>query len=200
MESAWIKLKEGIQTAKSLNEVTMIWQIISIMYCCLLGLFYCILLCHHQIISLHDNYLSDILFRGLLTSSHETLNMQIQLLLQAIFRFCLLESNLLNDANVAVSRKRILNEERDRGVQRKSTQGGEGTSSDYSILNDPLNSYDGVSEAMISKVHEAIVNYNYQFDILMKMLQAYDGASEIIKFLTFRLDYNNYHINLKNLQ
>ena len=122
--------------------------------------------------------------------------LQIQLLLQAIFRFCLLESNLLNDANVAVSRKRIFNEERDRGgVQRKSTQ-VESTSSDYSILNDPFNSQDGVSEAMVSKVHDAILNYNYQFDILMKMLQAYDGASEIIKFLTFRLDYNNYHNNL----
>lgn len=153
---------------------------------------------YRQIILLHDNYLSDILFRGLLTANHETLNMQIQLLLQAIFRFCLLESNLLNDANVAVSRKRILNEERDRGVHRKTTQ-TDVTSSDYSILNDPLNSYDGISETMISKVHEAITNYNYQFDILMKMLHAYDGASEIIKFLTFRLDYNNYHNNLITL-
>lgn len=196
MESAWIKLKEGILTAKSLNEVTMIRQI-TIMCYCLFNPYY-FFFWYIQIISLHDNYLSDILFRGLLTSNHETLNMQIQLLLQAIFRFCLLESSLLNDANVAVSRKRILNEERDRGVHRKSAH-GEGTSSDYSLLNDPLNSYDGVSEAMISKVHEAIVNYNYQFDILMKMLQAYDGASEIIKFLTFRLDYNNYHINLKNV-
>ena len=67
MESAWLHLQEQIDRAASLDEV----------------------------IRAHNDYLSDILHRGLLTLVHETLNMQVQLLLQSIFRFCHLESALI---------------------------------------------------------------------------------------------------------
>ena len=164
MESAWVTLEKGISTAKSLDDV----------------------------IKLHDAYLSDIVYRGLLTQTHEALNMQIQLLLQSIFRFCTLESVLLTDATISISRKLAIHE--DRGKLSRNRKSSVDSTEDYNI-NDSLQLNDGVSEAMIVKVEEALKDYNSQFDILMKMLQVYDGGSEIIKFLTFRLNYNNFYNN-----
>lgn len=58
--------------------------------------------CLDDVISAHDVYLNEILDRALLAPQHETLNMQLQQLLQVILRFCSLEETLIAGKREAV--------------------------------------------------------------------------------------------------
>ena len=78
METAWIRLQDNINQSSCLDDI----------------------------ITAHNNYLEEILDRALLTSQHESLNIQIQLLLQSILRFCTVEESLIADAMASLARKR----------------------------------------------------------------------------------------------
>jgi hypothetical protein len=68
METSWITLEEKIENSKSLNDV----------------------------IIAHDNYLTEILERSLLSEQYESLNFQLQELLNLILRFCYFEEQLVS--------------------------------------------------------------------------------------------------------
>ena len=47
---------------------------------------------------------------------------------------------------------------------------------------------------MVSRIDEAVKEYSAQFDKLMFMLKEQgEKAGEILRFLTFRLDFNDFH-------
>lgn len=47
---------------------------------------------------------------------------------------------------------------------------------------------------LITRLDEAVRDYSGQFDLLMAMLKEQgEKAGEILRFLTFRLDFNDYH-------
>ena len=82
LETAWHKLETGIQSrAHNLDDIIM----------------------------LHDNYLDEILNKALLTPAYETLNLQIQQVIQTVLRFCGLEDALIFDANTSMQRRRSTN-------------------------------------------------------------------------------------------
>ena len=86
LEHAWIKLKDGMQNkSNNLDDV----------------------------IRLHDDYLDEILTKAMLTPAYETLNMQIQQVVQTVLRLCALEETLIFDANTALQRKRNSRQELD---------------------------------------------------------------------------------------
>ena len=59
-----------------------------------------------DVINAHDNYIERILQRALLTEHDSSLNMQLQLMLSSILRFCSLEDTLMADAMSALARKK----------------------------------------------------------------------------------------------
>jgi hypothetical protein len=67
METTWMSLEQKIDSAQSLNDV----------------------------IVAHDNYLAEILERSLLSKNYESLNIQLQKLLNLILEFCYYEENLV---------------------------------------------------------------------------------------------------------
>eukprot|EP01041_Mallomonas_annulata_P012694 gene12694-26741_t len=80
MELSWNRLQELLSRATSLDDV----------------------------IKAHDTYLLEIEEKALLSSTHETLYMLVQQILQAVLRYCNLEETLLSDAVASVTRKRAL--------------------------------------------------------------------------------------------
>jgi gamma-tubulin complex component 3 len=64
--------------------------------------------CLDAVVRAHDAYLADIHKRALLDPVHEALNVQVQLMLQSMLRFCSLEESLVADAIATVSRRRAL--------------------------------------------------------------------------------------------
>jgi gamma-tubulin complex component 3 len=80
IESAWSNFNAALMSAQRLDDV----------------------------ISAHDAYLADIHKRALLDAYHESFNVQVQLLLQAMLRFCSLEESLIADAMASIARRRAL--------------------------------------------------------------------------------------------
>ena len=67
---------------------------------------------------------------------------------------------------------------------------------------DDSTSYNGVPAYLVARLDENIKDYHLQFDLLMTMLR--DGlatekvgtaARDIVRFLSFRLDFNEFHAN-----
>lgn len=135
LETAWHKLERGIQSrANNLDDIIM----------------------------LHDNYLDEILSKALLTPAYETLNLQIQQVIQTVLRFCGLEDALIFDANTSMQRKR-------------SSQAGVGinTSSwsvEDSVLENPVGTIEGVPSYVITRLDDAFEDFNNQLYTLMSML------------------------------
>lgn len=131
-----------------------------------------------DVIKAHDNYLAEILDRALLGPQHEGLCVQLHQLLQSILRFCSLEETLVADVLTAVSQAQ------------SATRPDDSTS------------YNGVPAYLVARLDENIKDYHLQFDLLMTMLR--DGlatekvgtaARDIVRFLSFRLDFNEFHAN-----
>jgi len=146
-----------------------------------------------EVIIAHDAYLAEILDRSLLGPHHEALNTQIQRLLECILRFCSLEESLVADAMVLVSQKKARNQE----AADRTAKGGWGVTSNNAQSDGP---YDGIPDYLVNRIDECVRDYGLQFDILMAMLrEGLTGektgqiAGEIVRFLTFRLDFNDYY-------
>jgi len=150
--------------------------------------------CLDDVIHAHDLYLNEILERALLSIQHDALNMQVQQMLQSILRFCALEETLLADATAAMTRRLILQKE----VEERTGKGGWGMSDKN--LEDASGSYDGVPAYLVTRLDESVKDYSIQFDILMSMLKEQgEKAGEMVRFLTFRLDFNEYYQNTKKI-
>lgn len=64
--------------------------------------------CLDDVVAAHDSYLAEIQRRALLDVAHEAFNVQVQLMLQSMLRFCSLEESLIADALATISRRRAL--------------------------------------------------------------------------------------------
>lgn len=158
VETAWVSLVSGVEQATCLDDI----------------------------IRCHDAYLEDIQQRALLSEEFEGLNMQIQLVLQAILRFCNLEETMVGDALSSAARKRHdgqvgwcppahSEEVREAGSQVV----GSGT-------------VDGVPGYIIARLEEAAQDYEKQFDKMIHFLQQQgEKCGHLMRFLTFRLDLDS---------
>lgn len=150
--------------------------------------------CLDDVIHAHDLYLNEILERALLSVHHDALNMQVQQMLQSILRFCALEETLLADATAAMTRRLILQKE----VEDRTAKGGWGLSDKN--LEDASGTFDGVPAYLVTRLDESVKDYSIQFDILMSMLKDQgEKAGEMVRFLTFRLDYNEFYQEQKKI-
>jgi gamma-tubulin complex component 3 len=150
--------------------------------------------CLDDVIHAHDLYLNEILERALLSVHHDALNMQVQQMLQSILRFCALEETLLADATAAMTRRLILQKE----VEDRTAKGGWGLSDKN--LEDASGTFDGVPAYLVTRLDESVKDYSIQFDILMSMLKDQgEKAGEMVRFLTFRLDFNEYYQQQKKI-
>jgi hypothetical protein len=53
---------------------------------------------------------------------------------------------------------------------------------------------DGVPAQLVTRIDETVKEYSRQFDALMQTLKEEgEKAGDILRFLTFRLDFNNHH-------
>lgn len=183
--------------------------------------------CLDEVIQAHSHYLDEIHDRALLTSRHESLNMQIQQMLVSVLRFCSLEETLILDALASIARRRALSA----AVDRRTASGGWGVSetetefqsdgladqfgmlgseasfdmsgartnggrNSFSGLTVGPGSVDGVPGYVITRLEEAASEYSRQFGHLMAMLREQgDKAGDIVRYLTFRLDFNEYYSN-----
>lgn len=147
--------------------------------------------CLDDVIFAHNKYLDEILDRALLSAQHENLNLQIQQLLQSILKFCTLEDALLADMGVVLARKRA----QSLAVLESEKRGGSWTSSTHESDDTPGN-IDGIPVYVIARIEEAAEEYNKQFDTIMNLLRDQgEQANDFVKHLTFRLDFNEYHIS-----
>ena len=152
--------------------------------------------CLDDVIHAHDSYLNEILERALLSVQHDALNMQVQQMLQSILRFCALEETLLADATAAMTRRLVLQKE----VEERTAKGGWGLSDKN--LEDASGSYDGVPAYLVTRLDESVKDFSIQFDILMSILKDQktgEKAGEMLRFLMFRLDFNEYYFNQKKI-
>ena len=165
VETAWSMLQDKLSTAECLDDV----------------------------IIAHDVYLEEIENKALLSPQHEELNLKIQLLIQAILRFCNLEETLLADAMASIARKRAMKDASDR----RTAAGDWGIVDESELGNDSFNapdSIDGVPGYVITRLDEAAADYEKQFEHLLGMLiEEGDKVGEIVRYLTFRLDFNRYY-------
>ena len=147
--------------------------------------------CLDDVIRAHDEYLHEIMDRALLAPQHASLNMQLQQMLQSILRFCSLEETLAVDAMAALARRKALQME----IADKTAQGTWGVLNSR-ILEDPPGTYDGVPGYVITRLEECAADFSSQFDTLMAMLRDEgEGVGDILRYLTFRLDFNDFHAN-----
>ena len=174
VETAWEALREGVEKAECLDDI----------------------------IAAHDSYLHLIHIRALLSPQHEQLNLQLQKMLQSILRFCALEDALVTDALAALARRRA----ETAAVEKRTAAGGWGVgspdaSSSSLHLHDSSSAtatgqgaVDGVPVYVIQRLDEAAKEYGANFEALMRMLKDQgDHAEEILRFLTFRLDFNGFY-------
>ena len=156
LESEWLSLESRLLRCTSLEEVT----------------------------EAHDTYIGNVLQRALLTAPDDSLNIQLQHMLQSILRFCSLEDTLMADAMSALARKKAREDSaKDTGNWGPDTIGKE----------DP-NSYDGVPAYVVQRLDESVKDYSLQFDALMAMLhEEKEDHGDISRFLALRLDFNEYH-------
>ena len=76
--------------------------------------------CLDDVVAAHDAYLAEIQRRALLDVAHEAFNVQVQLMLQSMLRFCTLEESLIADAMATISRRRaLINDIKSRGSGNK---------------------------------------------------------------------------------
>lgn len=139
--------------------------------------------CLDDIIRCHDQYLEEIQERALLSEEHESLNMQIQLVLQAILRFCNLEETMVELARGVAARKR-----HDGVVGWCARPGSDGTGGgrEVAVTTDTV---DGVPGYTIARLEEAAQDYMRQFDKMLLILQQQgEKCGHLMRFLTFRLD------------
>eukprot|EP00605_Chrysophyceae_sp_TOSAG23-4_P001406 GSChrysophyteH1.ASY1.ANO1.1528.1 assembled CDS len=134
-----------------------------------------------EVIEAHDTYIGNLLQRSLLTASDDSLNLQLQQMLQSILRFCSLEDTLMADAMSALARKKAREE-----IAIKAGQWAPDAE-------DPK-SYDGVPAYVVQRLDESVKDYSLQFDALMAMLhEEAEKHGDISRFLALRLDFNEYH-------
>ena len=162
VETAWVNLLEGIERATCLDDI----------------------------ISCHDAYLDDIQERALLSEEFEGLNMQIQLVLQAILRFCNLEETMVGDALSVAARRRY---EGTVGwcARPRNPDGQSQSSTLVSTVSHAAaaGTVDGVPSYIISRLEEAAQDYERQFDKMLQILhQQGEKCGHLMRFLTFRLD------------
>ena len=163
VETAWVKLVAGIEQASCLDDI----------------------------IRCHDAYLEEIQERALLSEEHEGLNMQIQLVLQAILRFCNLEETMVGDALSVAARKR---HEGPVGWCGKPKSSDDGQSSMQVTIasNSAAGTVDGVPGYIIARLEEAAQDYEKQFDKMLVILQQEgEKCGHLMRFLTFRLDLDS---------
>jgi gamma-tubulin complex component 3 len=170
LETSWLKLQDGIRNCANNLD---------------------------DLISLHDSYLDEILTKSMLTPAYEMLNMQIQQVIQTVLRFCGLEEALLFDANTSMQRKRSQKMD----MESSSISAGTWGVIDESVLDNPAGTVEGVPSYVITRLDDAYDDFCEQLTTLMSMLNEQGGEiGEILRFLTFRLDYNNYMSNMKTSQ
>ena len=167
VETAWVELAAGIERATCLDDI----------------------------ISCHDAYLDEIQERALLSEEHESLNMQIQLVLQAILRFCNLEETMVGDALSVAARKRHEGpvgwcappkSNKEQGDEKGSV----GTSMQVVVTTHATSgTVDGVPGYIIARLEEAAQDYEKQFEKMLLILQQQgEKTGHLMRFLTFRLD------------
>lgn len=160
VETAWVKLVAGIEHASCLDDI----------------------------ISCHDSYLQEIQERALLSEEHEGLNMQIQLVLQAILRFCNLEETMVGDALSVAARKRHEGQVGWVGPARSTEEGVNNTQLTVTSNAAP-GTVDGVPGYIIARLEEAAQDYEKQFEKMLLVLQQQgETCGHLTRFLAFRLD------------
>lgn len=140
--------------------------------------------CLDDVIIAHDAYLSEILSRALLAPEYEEVNLLLQQLLQTILRFCNLEDSLIADSLTSIARRHVA-----RSVQEEKTKNG-----NWGSLGEIEEIDDEIPEHIVERLDETVSEYNRQFDELTGLLNEQgEIAGEILRFLTFRLDFNGFH-------
>ena len=145
-----------------------------------------------DVIAAHDTYIGNLLQRALLTAPDDSLNMQLQHMLQSILRFCSLEDTMMADAMSALTRKKAREDAAMKAGHwaPDSSSGGLGDI----VGSEDATSYDGVPAYVVQRLDESVKDYSLQFDALMAMLhEEAEKHGDISRFLALRLDFNEYH-------
>ena len=139
--------------------------------------------CLDDVVEAHDAYLAEIQRRALLDVAHEAFNIQVQLMLQSMLRFCTLEESLVADAMASISRRRaLISDLKARGKGVRDYQGSEaiddtpsrtenmtGSPLKYCLQGfDRLNTTVGI---LIQKLDEAVHDFSANYDKVMVMLR-----------------------------
>eukprot|EP01039_Chlorochromonas_danica_P001201 gene1202-1311_t len=140
-----------------------------------------------DLILAHDRYLDEILDKALLSPTHEALQLQIQQVMQLILRFCSLEESLVADTLAAIARKKLAS---GAFAGNSAAQGQTNRQRELALTIQQ----ETIPLHLVSRIDETVKEYSAQFDVLMTMLKEEgEKSGEILRYLTFRLDFNDYH-------
>ncbi|CAM9222888.1 unnamed protein product [Discosporangium mesarthrocarpum] len=134
-----------------------------------------------EIIDAHQGYLNDILGRALLTEEHEDVSTLLDQALSTMVEFCSLQEGLIIRALAEVTTRRAEAEE----VEHQTSRGQWGTH----IGGRGRRGWMGDSFG-VAKIEETAQQYQTLLFELVSVLEHKSAKTEILRFLTFRLDFN----------
>eukprot|EP00752_Nemacystus_decipiens_P006417 g5780.t2 len=139
-----------------------------------------------DLLEAHKAYMDGILARGLLNDESKGVYKKVYEVLGIIIDFCRHQENLVIRAMAEVTTRRAEQAEK----ERRTARGQWGTEDDSSsrggrrLGRDPFG---------MSIIHETARRYEAKLSELVWMLEQKSGKVEILTFLTFRLDFNDFY-------
>jgi gamma-tubulin complex component 3 len=166
LETSWQELEARLQHAADLDEV----------------------------ICAHDDYLETILEKALLGPGSQDIMQQLNSLLDSIIQFCAHQEVLIVKAMAEMAARR----EEASNVEKNTKQGRWGTELGVKRREDlfeeaghiPMGRFD---IAAMAKIEDTATTYTSAFVELLNMLDERSKSSEILRYLTFRLDFNLFY-------
>ncbi|CAM9311005.1 unnamed protein product [Laminaria digitata] len=164
LETSWGTLQERLDSAQTLDDL----------------------------INAHKTYLSDIMCRALLNDDSRDVSAKLEEVLSIIIDFCRHQESLVIRAMAEVTTKRAEEEEKEQRTAR-GQWGSEGDSlgAGRTSGRDPFGM---ASIDDTARRYEARGYMHYEaLTALVRLLEEKSGKTEILRFLTFRLDFNDYY-------
>eukprot|EP00903_Cladosiphon_okamuranus_P012519 g11722.t2 len=140
-----------------------------------------------DLVEAHKTYMKGILARALLSDESKEVNSKVHEVLGIIIDFCRHQESLVIRAMAEVTTRRAEQADKERRTARGQWGTEDGTSSQRGGRRQ------GRDPFGMSIIHETARRYEAKLSELVCMLEQKSGKMEILRFLTFRLDFNDFY-------
>lgn len=111
---------------------------------------------------------------------------QLKRTFDIIIKFCKLQENLYTVVLRDAQNRKMKQQQ----MRKRTAQGNWGSTTADEDQSKPLAD---VSEIMLTKLNEVSIDYSNQFESLLNMLVTERSENECLRYLTFRLNFNEFY-------